>query len=305
MITATLTGNFGNHMWNYSVCRIVAEKLGYEWGINPVATHDYLNGASQMYFMNIDYGKQVIVNGRNSRGINTYEGITNEYYDIQKLYNDCCINMYDPNVFNIQDNTMIHLISQSEEYLIDRRDDILKWFSIKDEYRNKYDQKLNELGINLDENTCVINFRGGEYRGIPNLILGKKYWLDSVNHMLSINSNMKFVIVTDDPNCATSYIGNYPCYHVDIGFDFYAINKSKYVILSNSSFGWWASWLSTDVKLTIAPKYWSRHNVSDGYWSLGDQYVRSFTYLDRGGNLSDFETCRKEAIDYYKSKNII
>jgi len=305
MITATLTGNFGNHMWNYSICRIVAEKLGYEWGVNPIPTHDYHNGESQMYFMNIDYGKTVTITGKNGRGLNTYEGIPNEYYDVQKMYNGCCINMYDSSVFNIQDNTMVHLISQSEDYLIDRRDDVLSWFSIKEDYKFTYNQKLDELGIVLDGNTCVINFRGGEYRGIPNLILGRKYWIDSVNHMLSINPNMKFVIITDDPDCARSFIGNYPCYHVDIGFDFYAINQSKYVILSNSSFGWWAAWLNTKANKIIAPKYWSQHNVSDGYWGLGDQYVRGFTYLDREGNLSDFETCRKESIEYYKSKNII
>lgn len=305
MIVSTLTGNFGNHMWNYSICRVVAEKLGYEWGVNPVATHDYHNGMSQMYFMNIDYGKPVTINGKNSRGLNTYEGIPNEYYDTQKIYNGCCINMYDPNVFNVEDNTMIHLISQSEDYLIDRRDDVLSWFTIKDEYMSAYEQKMNELGIILDDNTCIINFRGGEYRGIPNLILGRKYWTDSVSHMLSINPNMRFVIITDDPDCARSFIGNYPCYHVDIGFDFYVINQSKYVILSNSSFGWWAAWLSTQSKLIIAPRYWSQHNVSDGYWGLGDQYVRKFTYLDREGNLSDFETCRKESIEYYKTKNII
>lgn len=292
-------------MWYYCICRIVAEKLGYEWGINPVATHDYYSGQSQFYFMNVDYGKIVTVNGKNSKGLNTYEGISNEYYDTPKIYNGCCINMYDPNVFDIQDNTMVHLISQSEDYLIDRRGDILNWFTIKDEYKDTYEQKLSDLGILLDDNTCVINFRGGEYRGIPNLILNRKYWTDSISHMKSINSNMKFVIITDDPDCARSYIGDYPCHHVDIGFDFYAINQSKYVILSNSSFGWWAAWLSTKANKIIAPKYWSQHNVSDGYWGLGDQYVRGFTYLDREGNLSDFETCRAESIEYYKSKNII
>lgn len=305
MLTATLTGNFGNHLWNYVICRIVAEKLGFEWGINPVATHDYYNGSSQMYFMNIDYGKEVKVNGTNQRGLNTYEGIPNEYYDTKKEYRGCCINMYDPNVFNVKDNTMIHLISQSEEYLIDRREDILKWFELKNEYEVEYNNRLSEVGITLDENTCVINFRGGEYRGIPNLILNKDYWSNSINHMLSINPNMRFVIITDDPECAKSYIGNYTCYHFDIGMDFYCINRSKYTIISNSSFGWWAAWLNVVSKLIIAPKYWSQHNVSDGYWGLGDQYVRHFKYMDRNNILSDFETCREESIKYYIDNKII
>ncbi len=304
MITTNLTGNFGNHMWYYCICRIVAEKLGYEWGVNPVATHDYYGGQSQFYFMNVDYGKPVIVHGKNERGLNTYEGISNEYYDIPKMYNGACINMYDVNVFNIQDNTMIHLMSQSEDYLIDRKNDILSWFTIKDDFKNLYEIKMSELGILLDENTCVINFRGGEYRSVPNLIVGREYWTNCINHMLSINANMKFVIITDDPDCARSFIGDYPCYHVDIGFDFYVINKSKYVILSNSSFGWWAAWLNIQSNLIIAPKYWSKYNVSDGYWEVGDQYTRCFKYMDKKGELCDYEFCKKEAIEYYKNKNL-
>ena len=309
MITTNLTGNFGNHFWYYSICRVVAEKLGYDWGINPITSHDYYNGKSQFYFMDIDYGKEVKKIGVNQRTLNIYDGITNEYYDISKehKYNGdiCSINMYDPNVFNISDNTMVHLISQSEDYLIDRKSDIINWFKIKEEYKKQYESKLIELGISLDDNTCVINFRGGEFKSIPNLICRREYWRDSINHMLKINKDMKFIIITDDVQCANSYIGNYPCYHVDIGFDFYVINNSIYTILSNSSFGWCAAWLNTKTKLILAPKYWGRHNISNGYWSIGDQYTRSFNYIDRDGNILDYEQCKKEALEFYRNNNLI
>lgn len=309
MITATMTGNLGNHMWNYVLCRIVAEKIGYEWGVNPVPTHDYHNGSNQMYFMNVDFGKEVEVIGKNEKGLNVYKNIPNEYYDAVKRYNyngnECWINMYDPNVFNIQDNTMVHLISQSEDYLIERKSEIQSWFNIKDEYIKEYENRLLESGIKLDENLCVINFRGGEFLSVHNLVPRPEYWRDCINHMKSINPNMNFIIITDDVNSATRYIGNYPCHHFDIGMDFYIINQSKYSILSNSSFGWWASWLNTNSNLIIGPKYWARHNVSDGYWSLGDQYVRGWYYMDRDGKLSDYDTCKKEAEEYYKNKNLI
>lgn len=309
MITATMTGNFGNHMWNYVLCRLVAEKLGYEWGVSPIATHDYHNGNSQLYFLEIDYGKEVVKIGTNERTLNVYEGIINEYYDTNKTYTHNgevhLINMYDPNVFNIQDNTMIHIISQSEEYLIDRKSDIYNWLKIKDEYKIKYNQKLSEIGLILDDNTCVINFRGGEYRGISNLICRREYWSDSINHMLSVNPDMKFVIITDDIECAKHYVGDYPCYHDEIGFDFYVINQAKYTILSNSSFGWWASWLNDNSKLTIAPKYWSRHNISNGYWGLGDQYVRTFNYMGRDSILYNYDKCKEEALEFYKNNNLL
>jgi phage anti-repressor protein len=305
MITTNLTGNFGNHMWYYTICRLVAEKLGFEWGINPIATHDYYNGQSQFYFMNIDFGKNVEVSGKNERGLNTYKGINNEYYDFPREFRGCLINKYDSKVFEIKDNTMVHLISQSEDYLIERKNDIINWFQIKSDYSNLYEKKIKQLGLVIDDNLCVINFRGGEYRSIPNLIARKEYWTDSINYMKSLNSNMRFIIITDDEPCAKHFIGDFPCFHIDIGFDFYVINNSKYTILSNSSFGWWASWLNTNSKFIIAPKYWSQHNVSDGYWGLGDQYVRKFNYMNREGFIENYDKCKLEAENYYHSNGLL
>lgn len=309
MITTNLTGNLGNHMWYYSICRIVAEKLGYEWGIDPTPEYDYHGGANQMYFMNVDFGKPITTIGRNERRLKTYDGITHEYYDKHKehSYNgdNCLINMYDDNVWNIKDNTMIHLITQSEDYLIDRKEDVINWFQIKEEYKQLYENKLKELGILLDDNTCVINFRGGEFKSVYNLIPNTEYWSNSIKKMKEINPNMRFIIISDDTQCANTYMPGIPCYHIDIGFDFFVVNTSKYLILSNSTFSWWASWLNTQVKFIIAPKYWGRYNSSNGYWSLGDSYTRGFNYMGRDGVLYDYEYCKNEALEFYKNNNLI
>jgi hypothetical protein len=303
MITTNLTGNLGNHMWQYTVCRTIAEKLKYEWGINPNPSHDYFNGQSQMTFMNVDFGKPV-------------EGILNEYHETWKtLYHvdDVNITMLNESLYNISDNTILlgyngakGGIYQSEDYIIDRKEDIKKWFEIKQESKNHYENLLSQMGIVLDENLCVINFRGGEYRGIPNVLVRREYWRDSINHMLFLNPNMKFLLITDDVQLANSFMPfEIQAVHVDVGFDYYVVNQAKWLIISNSTFGWWAAWLNENTNKIIAPKYWARHNVSDGYWSVGDSYTRCFTYLDREGNLSDYETCKNEATNYYKNKNLI
>lgn len=303
MITTNLTGNFGNHMWQYSVCRAVAEKLGFDWGINPVPSHDYHNGMNQMYFMDVDFGQEVSGNF-----VDFHEKwITYQHHD------NVNITMLDKRIYEIKDNTKLigdngalGGIYQCEDYLIDIKNDILNWFKIKEEYIKKYENKLKDLSIVLDNNLCILNFRGGEYKNIPNVILRREYWRDSINYMLSINSNMKFLVVTDDPICAQSYMPfEIPTIHDEIGFDFYLILKSKWLIISNSTFGWWPAWLNQNVNKVIAPKYWSRHNVSDGYWSTGDVYTRGFTYMDRNGQLFDYETCKLQALEYYKLKKII
>tara|TARA_R110002126_G_scaffold171828_1_gene320608 strand:+ start:1213 stop:2136 length:924 start_codon:yes stop_codon:yes gene_type:complete len=307
MITTNLTGNLGNHMWQYAVCRTIAEKLGYEWGINPSPSHDYFQGKSQMTFMDVDFGKPL-------------EGIIHEYHEPWKEITHVDrvnITMLNPTLYEIQDNTIlvgdksinpgaVGGIYQSEEYIIDRKEDIKKWFTIKVEYSIGYDKILEDNNIVLDDDMCVINFRGGEYRNIPNVLLRREYWRDSINHMKSIKPNMKFLLITDDITTANSFMP-FPIQslHIDVGFDFYVVNQAKWNIISNSTFGWWAVWINDKTKKIIAPKYWARHNVSDGYWATGDSYTKGFTYMDREGILHEYESCKEDAINYYKSKNII
>jgi len=252
MITTNLTGNLGNHMWQYAVCRTIAEKLGYDWGINPTTSHDYFGGKSQMTFMNVDFGKPV-------------EGITNEYYEPWKVHQHVDavnITMLNPTLYEIEDNTIMlgdngaaGGIYQSEDYIIDRKEDVRKWFEIKEESTTQYDKILVSHDIILDDNTCVINFRGGEYCGIPNVMLRKEYWKDAVDNMLKFNPNMKFVVITDDVRIATKFMPfEMQVIHVDVGFDYYVVNQAKWLIVSNSTFGWWAAWLNEKCDKIIAPK---------------------------------------------------
>jgi hypothetical protein len=287
-------------MSQLTTLRCVAEKLNYDWGVDKHPTHDYFNGMNQMYFMNVDFGK-------------TPDGIIHEYYEKWPNYNDANICTFDQSIYQVLDNTILlgqngakGGVYQSEEYFLDRRNDIFNWYKIKDEYKLEYEKKLSEFGYVLDENLCVLNFRGGEYNNVPNLIVRREYWRDSINHMLSLNPNIKFLMITDDVTCAKSYMPfDIPTIHVDIGFDYYVINNAKYVILSNSSFGLWAAWLNQKATLILAPKYWARHNTSDGYWSIGDQYYQCFTYVDRTGQILTYNECKEEAINYLKNKNLI
>ncbi len=305
MITTNLTGNLGNHMWQYSVCRIVAEKLGYKWGVNPKPTHDYYKGMNQMYFMDIDFGSQ-------------------EFESIDKIFHEKWINypfegenvnitMLDSKIWNIQDNTKIlgHNgafggLFQSERYFEGAEDRVQSWFRIKPELKIQYENELKNNNIFLDDNTCVINFRGGEYKSIPKVLCRKEYWRDSINYMLSVNPKMKFIIISDDPILASSFMPfTIPSYHFDIGLDFYIVNNSKWTIISNSSFGWWAAWLNTISNKILAPRYFSCHNFSDGFWGLGESYTKKFFYVDRDAQVLDYETCKSDALKYYKLKNII
>jgi hypothetical protein len=63
------------------------------------------------------------------------------------------------------------------------------------------------------------------------------------------------------------------------------------------------AFLSETVKFILAPKYWGRHNVSDGYWCSEQNIYRAFHYMDRQGRIFTAEECRAELADY-KENNL-
>jgi hypothetical protein len=151
-----------------------------------------------------------------------------------------------------------------------------------------------------DENICIINFRGGEYVHVKDVFLPRSYWDNAVLEMKKINSNMKFVVITDDVSAAKKFFPKFKVFHFSIGKDYAIIKNAKYLILSNSTFAWFPAWLNENLKFCIAPKYWSQYNLSDGYWSCGYNITTNWHYLDREGEIFSYDTCKKEHTEFQR-----
>lgn len=279
----------GNQLWCYVVIRVIAKNLGYDFGIMHPEKFKGID------FLELYFGKQVI-GGKGPEGgppKKLPEGINYYYREKETIHpvNGSDIRLYDKNLVNVFPNTKIDGMMQDEQYIVHRKNEIREWLKIKEEY---------ECFDYADDNTCVINFRGGEYARHKDLYLNEKYWKDAENNMLKINPNFKFVVITDDTYEAKKFFPDYNVFHFNIGKDYSIIKNAHYLILSNSSFAWFPTWLNDKVKMVIAPKYWARHNVSDGYWSLGQNITKGWMYQDRDGKLSNYETCVKEFEEYQK-----
>ena len=68
--------------------------------------------------------------------------------------------------------------------------------------------------------------------------------------------------------------------------------------MSNSSFAWMPTWINEDIENVIAPKYWARHNISDGFWSQGDSLTKGWDYMGPKGTLYSYDECKKEKQKY-------
>lgn len=294
IITEIYNGQgLGNQLACYVTTRVIAKDMGVDFGImNP---HKFKGHE----FMKLDFGKPVIGGSGPEGGPPTSlpESIHNYYKEKwHVLPNGSNITIDDPNLQNVPDNTKIDGILQSEDRIIHRKNEIKTWLKV-DSDKDNYSFS--------DENTCILAFRGGEYKYVPHFFLRVKYWQDSVNHMLTINPNFKFVVVTDDPECAKQFFPKeFYITHSELWNDYTIIKNAHYLISSNSSFPYFPTLTSDTLKYIIAPKYWGRHNISDGYWACGYNIYRGYNYMDRDGKVSSYEQCVQEFNDYKEKTHI-
>ena len=244
----------GNQLHNIITTKCLALDHGYDF---VVAFPEQFKGT---FFKNLELpevkGLEVAVEGQTPTklpaGMSYYHETSSDYDDF---------------VLNIPDNYVLHGNLQGEEYFKKYKKQIRHWLAVEP--------------LDMPDNLCICNFRGGEYSGVPDFFLPQSYWDNAMTNMLKINPQMEFEIHTDDPITAKRFFPDFECIH-DMEFNWRSIRFAKYIILSNSSFGWFPAWLG-NAKLIIAPEHWGRHNR--GYWYLQQNQTEKFTYQNREGVL--------------------
>jgi hypothetical protein len=291
----------GNQLACYVSTRAIAADREVEFGIHDPhgCWGDKRYNDKGLYFMNLDMGKSI--------DIDKIELFYNEKE--YRYFNDSCshdiqygawANLTDLSLKDIPDNSHILGIMQGPDYFYHRLKDIKQWLKVKPEY-DKYDFSSDDI--------CILNIRANMD---PAVFLPKSYWINAINHMLDINPNMSFLVITEDPILIKQFFPELHdnIYDFGIGEDYAIIKNAKYLITSNSSFSIFPSLTSETLKYIIAPKYMLRYNTSDGYWSQGYNIYPGYTYMDREGKLFCYEECIKEfneyciKNDFYNSKVI-
>jgi hypothetical protein len=239
----------GNQLHNYVTVKCLALDKGWKFG---VWTPEKFKGT----FMKLDMGETVV------GGFSSVEGQKPEILPltIETWYKEETSD-YDPFFATIRDNTMVHGSLQGEKYFKHRRDEIKEWLKVEP--------------LNIPEDLCIINFRGGEYKGVRDFFLPKDYWDRGIEIMKFINPEMKFEVHTDDPEEARNFFPDYKVIS-NMEINWRSIRYAKYLLISNSSFAWLPAWLG-DAKLILAPQFWGRRNK--GFWFLEQNKTNRFLYI--------------------------
>ncbi len=287
----------GNQLFCYVTARCIAKESGCAFGTagqEQLAVN--IHSKKGMYFMDMDLGEEIRGEADiEARGLARYEEkelrlfLGTARHDME---HGCYVAGADEALHSLPDNTLIYGNMQDESYFAPCREEIKEWLRVKPEY-DSYEFTRDNL--------CILNFRGGEYTGHPELYLGRRYWRNGMKNMRRIRPDMEFIIVTDDPEAARKLLPGLPVYHSDLDRDYVMLKNARYLLLSNSSFAFFPAYTSETLRFAIAPKYWARHNVSDGYWASEQNIYSIFHYQDRKGRLFTPQECREELESYKAS----
>ena len=266
-----IIGNFhqgsglGNQLHRLVATRVKAADLGVDWAM--VYRHDGSGkekGFKGQSFIDIgewqkkEIKSQVVHFNPQTDRPEVVSGYWEEKKVVDEFGND--IRSYDPEFNFIEDNTIIDGEFQDERYWEHREEEVNEWLKIEP--------------LDMPNDMCVINFRGGEFKVFPDLFLGDDYWGEAIGRMQEINPNMRFEVHTDDIETAKEFFPDYEVIR-NIEINWRSMRYAKYAIIANTSFAILPRWLNKG--MTIAPRYWARHNTK--VWALPQNYYKRFTYI--------------------------
>lgn len=247
----------GDQLFSYIATRVRAADLGVDYGF---VGKEFFKGTS---FMNLDWGKDLVLDYAVNETTGAVDILSSNFKERVKHF---VLNKpyYDPEFNFIPDGSIIDGYgAQDIRYFEHRLDEVREWLRVEP----------------IDtESLCIINFRGGEYKGVSELYLPEQYWDEAIKIIVKKigYSPVSFQVHTDDSDEAKRVFPQSEPIR-DIALNWRSIRYAKHLIISNSAFAILPALLNENVKEVIAPKYWAGRNV--GEWRRPGNYYSKFTYI--------------------------
>lgn len=176
--------------------------------------------------------------------------------------------VYDFQKIGLNKNIFVRSVLESSYYINQIRDQLLSELS---SVNARYFENEGLYRVIDCTNSVCVSIRRGDYISNPNLqgrfnICNKDYFQRAINVMKEKLDNPVFVFFSDDIEwCRKEFSAT------DMGEIYFEsgndslseklnlMRACKHFIISNSTFSWWAQWLSTNKdKIVVSPSIWFR-----------------------------------------------
>lgn len=230
MITVDLHGRTGNNMFQIAAAISTAKRLG-----------------TQAYYV----GNDTHLGGLKLKGISGIQKRCSKFFT-EKRFN------YDNDFEKISDNFHLDGYFQSEKYFISAEDEVRRCFSFDThtvETTKKFREGKYKCFLDGNVNTAI-HVRRTDYLKYPDIY--PQYDVNYYNACIEkIGDTGRVLVFSDDIEwCNSAFNGrNYTMVELPPLPSMYLMSKCKNIIMANSSFSWWASWIGRAEKV-FYPQNW-------------------------------------------------
>jgi hypothetical protein len=238
------SGRLGNQMFQYATLKSVSLKTGFKCflpdhlSIKPDGLFDFTNNKWIEYKLDLLDGFQLTCEITDTLPKNEY---------IEKHFT------FNPDVFNILDNTSIDGYYQSYRYFEKYENEIRNEFQFKPEILQKCISKISKYS-----NPVSIHVRRGDYVAHPNYwIVTPEYLQKALNYFT--DQEYTFLVFSDDIEwCKNIFPEGVIYIEGNNQFeDLCMMSLCDHNIIANSSYSWWGAHLNQNPnKKVIAPSNW-------------------------------------------------
>jgi len=267
MIVVKFDGMLGNNLFQYAFCRLLAERMGLELGYEVVSKLTVYGGGYCTIDALTDYFPNAPLSVPGKRIMEPEEMIsTHHIIDVD----DIVKNKTNRRLF-------IHGFFQRMDYYEPHKDKIKKWFKMKDVVRPPY-----------AKNDIVLVIRKGSDFSPWELPLC--YYDQAINSLSNVGRVYACGVNIDEK--VKNHLSKYkPIYFNGSPIEsFQFIGFFNRIIIPNSTFAWWAAYLS-DAKEIVAPR---SHDYFGCYGFTGfkevDLHMRESRYKEF---IIDLDKCKE------------
>lgn len=265
MIITKLNGGLGNQLFEYACARNLQLKYGDELyldveGFKRSPRHYSLGD----FRLNEDVK---VLPERDSRKLILLQAISKYNrklaYNIGKLFNVYIWKTSDYKKIDVPDTkgrkTYFYGYWQSEAYFHEFGETIKQELLVKTPF-----QEVSKpyLPVVEAENSVCVHIRRGDYVNCGFISCDEAYYLNGMEYIKKLVPECNFVIFTDDVEWVKNNIHfKDTVTFVELADPDYEVLRlmytCKHFVMSNSSFSWWAQYLSANKnKIVVAPKVW-------------------------------------------------
>jgi len=284
VIIVRLKGGLGNQMFQYAAGAALANRLSttLKFDRSLLDSKEQVYGAVfrdyelAVYDLGISIASKTEIRKYNPDPVSNLGRVSNKIKRIfrgSRLYIEPS-HAFDPAFFRVKDDHCIVGAFQSEKYFTE----------IGGEIRNALTLKKLPAGLSIQASSriseascCAVHVRRGDY--VTNSLYSKMlgagsaaYYEAGVKRIMQFNRIDRVLVFSDDMQwcrenlnfgITTEFMDENLCpndHHVQL----HLMSLCNYFVISNSTYSWWAAWLSrSSNKVVIAPAKWFRDDSKE------------------------------------------